>query len=217
MIKAAILSSVTVFAGTWQSLYTMHKRLSLFIGALGAGALCAASQSFLKLVIPRTRPLWADYNPLGTYTPLFSIISSNLLHYITMSMILVLLFILLSYCMMRCSDRLKQILPWLFSIFFGLVLAGSPQPIDTFTHFFASGTLIGILTTLAYLSFVQYDYALIPAMTAGYRILRLLQQAAFGAFPFATLGALLSIVIIICFAWGWYVHVNRPESLNQAK
>jgi len=209
LIKAAMLSSAAVFIATWRPAYRMRKNGFLFAAGLSVGALWAGSQSLLKVIIPRSRSFWADYSALGTYVPLFSNVVSSVMHHIEGSIVLALLFILLSHCTSRLSQpHYKRLLALAFSLFFGFVLVGGPQPIDSIAYFVASGIVIGLMTTGAYIALMQYDYALILAVTAGYRVLRLIQQAALGAYPFASAGALISTAIIITITWGWYVRVN---------
>jgi len=210
LVRAGMFAAMLSLARTWHARYRIEKRVQTFILSLGLGGALAGAISFLQLLTTRKIPLWADYSPVGSIYPVAGMILGEISHFLTLSISLLGLQVLI--CYLTCGNKLhRRILITLVAILLGFAAAGSTQPIGNFLFFGLAGILTSLFGIAAYFMILRLDYTLAPAVAAGFAMLRIVQQAAFNAYPYAQYGAAISVLAIIAIAWYIFSTINHVD------
>jgi len=210
LVRASTFAAMLMLAHSWQACYRLKKIGSSFLLSLGLGGALAGILSFLQIVTTRRLPLWADYSAVGSISPLLGTVLSEISYFITLSIALLGLQVLVSY--LAYGNRLhRRILVIIVAILLGFATAGAVQPIGNFVYFSFAGILTSIFSIVAYFLILRLDFTLTPAVAAGFALLRLAQQAAFNAYPLVQIGAAISAASIVAIAWYAFVSINRNE------
>lgn len=171
-----------------------------WIYGISLGLLYAGAYSCFIFVSPSLEPLWADYSALSTYLPIFSTISTALINFLMTLIGAILLFTTADTITKQWhTNKITGILLFIIS---GLIVSG----LDASEHtilWLIWGILQGIIFMTAYLILVRYNMNAMVIATSTFIITKLIQQAAFNAFPTALIGNIMAGIVIAGTAWWW--------------
>ncbi len=209
LIRAAMFALLLSFVNSWKPLYFASRNWVTMAAALSIGALFAGLQSLGMWLLPSVHPTWANYTLLGLYLPINAGINSNFVHYVSLTMLFMLLVIILDTISDYFNKR-RQITSLLI-IGFGFMLAGlgfsNNIPLLLTEGFMFSSILLG-----AYIFFFRFCYAYIPFATAAFVGLQIMQQAMFNAHPYALIVPAGSITVISLVSWFWNKRISNEGS-----
>jgi hypothetical protein len=167
----------------------LAKTLSNQFLGLAIGFVVAAALIVVQRMVPSLEPLWADYEPLANYCPIFAIITKNLTGYLLSSSVIYIILIGLDYYV-----RMNKWYRILFVVV-GLTLAAK-LAIGSVASWLTIGLALGILLLAAYEYLLKYDLALTFVAVGAYSITQVAQQIIFNAIPAAPLGGIISCIFI---------------------
>ncbi len=184
-----------------------HEKPNLknIVPAVVVGTLLAMISSGTKLLGPSLSPTWASFSSAGTYIPtlgtLLGLVSGFFIEVATLLVLLVFVYLLSN------SWTKNKVLCSFILILSGLLITSSG--IESITIWLLKGILVGIILLLYQNTMLRSFPALIIPTLATATCLRATQQIIFGAYPGATLGYILGIIVIVGLAWYIYRKVKN--------
>jgi hypothetical protein len=178
---------------------------------IGTGLFFAGIFGIAHTLIPTNMPLWPHYESLGCSIPLIASLISSITHYIQITMICSLLYILVDTATQQWQTR--RILFTLITALCGIAMLELPS-LEALPLWIIVGTIIGLILLGMYRYIIRYDYALIPLATGSFVVLQIVQQAMFNAYPGATFEAVISACIVSTIAamWYWYSKIRKCKN-----
>lgn len=188
--------------------WSFKKHFDHILTALGLGTLLAGLLAFTKRMIPSVQPLWAKYATTGFYFPIISGALQLLLAYITITLVILLIFI----GMNRLTNNGRRHHTLLIACFISLGLAASglldPQSILLWCIY---GFTLGIFLAVTYYHFFRFNPALILFTSSILFALDAVQYMGLNAYPAAIPGNALGIILIGFASKYLYNLIIHPE------
>lgn len=204
-LRAAAMAIVCSFVTYLPTLYRNSSFIRSVWCGITLGAIISGIQALLMYVIPSVEPIWPNYAPLQFLIPFTAGINSNILNYISLTMLLCLCVI----CMNKITTygTRHKIAAFLVSILFGYIGAGLLFA-SQLTLFAMTGIAFALFFFISYLAVLRVDYATIPIITATYTLLQNAQQFFFHAYPLAQWITILAscTIAIIAIVWSKKLH-----------
>jgi hypothetical protein len=206
LIQSALYVAVIKYIMTYPKKQGLPFNKSSMSVGVCLGLFFAGIISLVHKYVPSNLPLWPDYAPLGATVPLCSSLVQSITSYLTITIALFLLYILI--------DRATQ--QWrmhraLFTIIMTLCCMEiiNLSSLALLPLWIVASITCSLLSIGAYRFILRYDSTLIPLATGSYVILNIAQQGIFNAYPMANVAAGINSVVIIVLAYGWYWYMNK--------
>jgi hypothetical protein len=201
LVQGSILALLLALVNSIRQPQSLLSRCSLACIGAALGATCASILALCAYFIPRTVPLWGNYNALEHSSAIIAGLLSYLLIYINLTLFILLVILLLDYVSARWHIA-KLLTPF---VLIGIgVLFAAYQQTDNLLLFFLLSFGLGIYFIGTYFKVVKNNYALIPMATATYVLCSIIQETAFNILGSASLIiGVISSVLIIGLACGW--------------
>lgn len=171
------------------------------LGALAAG-LTALAGSFGPSLVPD----WPDFSNASNLSPMLGAALEPIVGLLTETAMLLLVFTAVGHWT-RGWTRAK--VPFSVAlVVLGLVLGGAGA--SGILGWLVSGALMGVGLLLAYILVLRHDLCIVPVMAATMIILGQAEQAVLAAYPGATVGGILTIVLVAAVAVFWAAKLRGP-------
>ncbi len=201
---------IVAITGIKPSLTLQATGMTYLLG-VSSGLVFAGTHALIHYLLPAPGPLWAEYNTLGTFSPLYAIIASFFINYATTTALCSVFFAFADY-VTNYGKKQLVLFSFLF-IVFGLIIYGL-VPFNSLLNWLITGTVMGSIIALGYYSIVRFDRRLIPLITGTIFILNAIQQALFNAFPHAAISYILSAIIIAIISTYWFNRFHNNTAYN---
>jgi hypothetical protein len=173
--------------------------MRLFIGS-GIGTLLAGISALTQYFSPKFKPYWPDYSHASAMFPSISIALTTLTTFIASTITYYLMFKAIDYITNGWQKRYA--LATVFALLLGIVAKGT-SGVEHVPSWLLGGSVFGLLLLLLYIWALCYDRSLIPIGIGTFIILNTAEQFISNPYPGAIIGLVLSIAIIVPFAWWW--------------
>jgi hypothetical protein len=168
----------------WPSL-----QAGISLGLVGLGTL-----SFITFISPSTHPLWANYEGLAFR---FSCIGTILAYVMVYIIITAFTLIIIKSCSKAEKQLHFKTMPLIFiCLVIGCAVAGL-QSFPTIVSWLVAGLFEGIVLFFVYHYVLRANYTVIVPTLTIYSVGRLIQEAAFNAYPCATIACILAALGIV--------------------
>ncbi len=204
IFSAFILSYILSF----KTSHTITHSGMTFITGIASGFCIAGILSAANIIIPINMPLWPSYDILGCSIPLLASVLHSISHYIQLTMLFSLLFMIIDTATAQWQKN--RILFTFIGILCGMGMIALPS-LKVLPLWIIIGSGIGCIFLALYKYIIRYNYALIPLATGSFMILQYIQQGIFNAYPGAiltTVGNVCSIAIV-SFIWHNYSRTKQ--------
>jgi len=205
-IRASVISLLVAAITMVKSTITLPQTSITYLIGMNVGLFIAGAHALIHYLLPPTEPLWADYTPLGTFSPAFAVIANLFITYVTST-----LFYLISCALVDYGTNHWQKRQLLFSfifILFGLLVYGLGT-LNDLLNWFIIGTVMGSIIALSYYFVIRFDRALIPLITGTIFILYTIQQVLFNAYPQAAPAHVIAALIIAIVSIYWFNRLQK--------
>jgi len=169
-------------------------------GALASGVLAAAS-----VLGPADGPVSASYDAAANYLPALTVALGQVGTLVARTASYLLLFAGVERLTRGWTRRRALAVTGLLAL--GVLLGGGP--LRDAVSFVVTGLAAGAVLFGAFRYLLRVDVSLVPAAAGTMAVLALVRQATGAAFPGATLGAAVGIVVTIALAWWWFLETRR--------
>jgi hypothetical protein len=203
---AVLLGLVAGFAHQWLPPGAPMSRAARVARGAALGAAWAGLAAVVSAASPSLAPLWGSLAGAGSTLPWLAS-SLEAIRGWAMRTLLLLLLVGLATWLSRGGAGRRVLTP-LVLIGSGLILygAGGVQPLSTWL---ITGLGTGVTLWLSYQLVLRFQPSLVPLATAVMGILALGREAAWGAYPGATPGAVLAIVVLGVLGLWWTARLDR--------
>lgn len=207
LIKAASFSFVISGIIAWGLPYKPHTHSPLLFGSC-LGLLVGGLYTLADRLAPSLSPIWASYEELGNYFPWLGEITSAIISYVSLAVMVMLAYIIIDFITNYWQQ--KKWIGLLTFISLGILMNGL-QSIEQISSWLIGGIGIGLILALIYLVIGRYDREALPITVGVFCATQLGQQALFNAYPGALIGNILSIIIVLILAYFWSQTLSREE------
>lgn len=208
LILAGMLLYFAMLALAGYQKRSVHKNIFNWLLGLCVGVCITAAHTLISSFLPKTEPLWAEYESLNAAWPLLATVLSALVQYTLYALIFYFIFIGIDTCVRRHA--------WMrvFFLITGIGVTSLSITATTLTGWLLLGIALGCILCLGYELLFKRDISLVCVAVAAYECLQHLQQGAFSAYPTAGIGAILSIIGILILSWYFFREIgSRSETL----
>jgi hypothetical protein len=208
VISSAVFALITGAAPRWPAAPPAAGRrraavVGVALGALAAGVLAAAAA-----LRPTDGPAAGSYAAAANLLPGLALVAAPAASLVSRTA----LFLLVVGGVDRLTRgwTVKKVLGGLCLVAVGLLLGGGP-PRDL-TGWALSGLVAGALLFAAWLYVVRFDLSVVPPAMGTMLVLSLVREGMYQAYPGATLGATLGVVVTVAMTWWWFAELRRASS-----
>jgi len=171
------------------------------------GALAAALAALSEAWTPSLVPAWPDYEPAGAMFPPLA----GALRPLRGQIVATTVMLLLMCAAQRLSAGGTRRKAWLA---LGLMVAGwmlaGVGPVASLPAWLASGGILGVALTLAYLALLRFDFTVIPLAVGVMSLLAELKQALYRAYPGWLAAGALALGLVAVLSYVWFRALRRP-------
>jgi hypothetical protein len=200
IVQAASLAMVFGFVTFMRSAYYIPSLVATILRGICIGICLLALQALLIYLVRSLEPSWANYAPLQYLIPIAAGVTSTILRYFALTILLLLCILLLNKLTNYGNQHHWRVI--IMSFIVGYISAGVLYA-DNIPLFGAIGLLFAILFGLCYYILLRFDYPIIPIIAATYIIGENVQHYFFHGYPTANIEAMISIIIVALIAWWW--------------
>jgi hypothetical protein len=159
---------------------------------ISLGFIIAGFRALATALTPLLEPKWPDFSAAGDSVPLIAAALNPFTAFVTLLLIMSLLFLLIQYVTHRWKfHRATGVVLFLVM---GLLLEA--RTIETISSWLAGGALLAAALLTVYVFVIRYDPRVVLPMVAALSALSLLRETVHRAYPSALLGGILAIVVI---------------------
>lgn len=208
LLKSAFSALILSYILSFKTSRTMaHSGMTLITG-IASGFCIAGMLGCANTIIPINIPLWPSYDILGCVTPLLASVLYSITHYIQLTTLFSLLFIIVDTATAQWQKN--RIIFTLIGALYGMGMIALPS-LKILPLWIIIGGGIGYILIVLYKYIVRYNYALIPLATGSFMILQYIQQGIFNAYPGAISTTVGNICTIAIASFIWHNYSLRKQ------
>jgi hypothetical protein len=188
-------------------------RLRDGVVGFGIGALLAGLGAAGVRLAPSPLPSWPGFSGAADSAPFLGAALGPVSSWMTGTALLVLV-VAVIHTVTNGWQR-KQAGTAALLVLLGLVVTGS-EGVESIPMWLLEGLLTGLVLLAVWVLALRHHPALVPLVTAAGTVLGALRAAVIGAYPGATAGSLISIVLVLGFSVWWFKRLTA-DSGSQAE
>lgn len=200
LMRAAALAVMFGFVTYLPTKYRLTSKLYSLAGGMSLGIAFTGLQSLLITIIGSSGPIWPNFTPLRFAFPIIASIDSMILHYISLTIFLLLCILTINWA---TDYGTKRKMPSIgLCAIVGFIGSGLLYT-NNLPLFFVAAITFSLLFALGYYMLLRFDRSMIIIATATYLILETVQELIFTGYPYAIFASIASILVLATISYIW--------------